>query len=115
MLFGEARAQPPIVAAERAGRRTATGMKKKRTTVWVVMHYEYSRLKGELLVDCLQFHVSSTRKKAEEFIRRTWVSSYSWWQIPPHVVGKERKGGKRMKREKEKVPGTNGTSTSSSL
>ena len=61
-------------------------MKTKRTTVWVVMHYEYSRLKGVILVDCLQFHVSSSRKRAEKYIRSRSVSSYSWWQIHPHVV-----------------------------
>src|SRR5262245_45189133 len=61
-------------------------MKKERSTVWVVMHYEYSRLKGVILVDCLQFHVSSTRRKAEKYIRDSLVASYSWWQIHPHVV-----------------------------
>jgi hypothetical protein len=61
-------------------------MKNRQKTVWVVMHYEYMRLKGQLLVSCLQSHVSSTRRKAEEYIRSSSVSPYSWWQVHPHVV-----------------------------
>jgi hypothetical protein len=61
-------------------------MRKKETIVWVVMHYEYRRINGELLADCLLSRVSSTRRKAEEFIRCCSVSSYSWWQIYPKVV-----------------------------
>jgi hypothetical protein len=37
-------------------------------------------------VDCVQFHVSSSLKKAEEYIRSIIVFPYSWWQIYPHVV-----------------------------
>jgi hypothetical protein len=61
-------------------------MRKKQKTVWVVMHYEIMGIPGALHVDCLQSHVSSTRKKAEKFIRDMWVYPFSWWQIHPHVV-----------------------------
>ena len=61
-------------------------MRKKQKKVWVVMHYEILGIPGALHVDCLQFHVASTRKKAEKFIRAMWVYPFSWWQIHPHVV-----------------------------
>lgn len=60
--------------------------KGKKPTVWVVMHYEFMRSKREVVVDSMQFHVSSSRRKAEEFIRKGSVDSWSWWQIHPHVV-----------------------------
>jgi hypothetical protein len=61
-------------------------MKKRRKTVWVVMHYEYTRTGDALVIDCLQFHVSSSLKKAEEYIRSWWVYPFSWWQVHPHLV-----------------------------
>src|SRR5690348_1832563 len=61
-------------------------MKKRRQTVWVVMHYEYRRFEGVMEVGCLLSHVSSTQKGAEAFICRCSVPSYSWWQLYPKVV-----------------------------
>ena len=55
--------------------------KRKRTTVWVIMHYE---IMFEDHIDSLQFHVSSTRKKTEEYIDNGGMAPYSWWQIHPH-------------------------------
>jgi hypothetical protein len=55
--------------------------KKKTITVWVIMHYE---IMFDDHIDSLQFHVSSTRKKAEEYIRKGCVAPYSWWQLHPH-------------------------------
>lgn len=61
-------------------------MKKRRKTVWVVMHYEYIRWGRSMLVDGVQFHVSTSLRKAEEFIRGMWVYPFSWWQIYPYVL-----------------------------
>jgi hypothetical protein len=60
--------------------------KRKPAKVWVVMHYEILGLKGRTRVDSMQFHVSSSRRKAEEYVRGIWVSPYSWWQVHPYVV-----------------------------
>jgi hypothetical protein len=57
--------------------------RKRRTTVWVVMHYEIFH--GER-VDSVQFHVSSSLKVAEEYMKRMHVAPYSWWQVHPHIV-----------------------------
>jgi len=55
--------------------------KKKR--VWVVMHYEITH---DYSADCLQFHVSSSLRKAEQYITRYWMVPWSWWQIYPYVI-----------------------------
>jgi len=47
------------------------------------MHYEFM-FEGTL--DCLQFHVSSSLKKAEKDIRESGVMPYSWWQVHPYVI-----------------------------
>lgn len=57
--------------------------KKNPVIVWVIMHYE---IMFDDHIDCLQFHVSSTRKKAEEYIHKSGVAPYSWWQIHPHQI-----------------------------
>jgi hypothetical protein len=56
--------------------------KKKPITVWVIMHYEVF----ENQIDCLQFHVSSSLKKAEAYFRVHHVAPYSWWQVHPYVI-----------------------------
>jgi hypothetical protein len=58
-------------------------MAKKKITVWVVMHYEYMFNEH---IDSVQFHVSSSLKRAEKYISKTFVAPYSWWQIHPHLV-----------------------------
>ncbi len=62
-------------------------MSRRKQTVWVVMHYEYM---GSSMEDCwldaLQFHVSSSLKKAEKYIQELRVDAHSWWQIHPHVL-----------------------------
>ncbi|HQR07610.1 MAG TPA: hypothetical protein PLN21_12350 [Gemmatales bacterium] len=57
--------------------------KRKRPIVWVIMHYE---IMFDDHIDSLQFHVSSTRKKAEEYIDNHGMSHYSWWQIHSHRI-----------------------------
>jgi hypothetical protein len=59
---------------------------RRKKTVWVVMHYEFTKLAREVFVDSVQFHVSSSRRRAEKYIRERWVCPYSWWQVHPHVV-----------------------------
>ncbi len=58
-------------------------MLKKKTIVWLVMHYEFM-FEGKL--DCLQFHVASTLKKAEIYVKKARVMPYSWWQVHPYVI-----------------------------
>jgi hypothetical protein len=61
-------------------------MKSRPGTVWVVMHYEILGIRPCVYVDALQFHVSSTLKRAERYIQQRWVYPFSWWQVHPHVV-----------------------------
>ena len=61
-------------------------MNKRRKTVWVVMHYEYIRWGGILLIDGVQFHVSSSLQMAEEYVRGVWVYPFSWWQVYPYIL-----------------------------
>jgi hypothetical protein len=61
-------------------------MRKRKRTVWVVMHYEIMGPADVPYIDSVQFHVSSSLKKAEAYVRATWVSAHSWWQVHPHVV-----------------------------
>ena len=58
-------------------------MKQKKTTVWVVMHYEYMFNEH---IDSVQFHVSSSLRKAEKYISESGVMPCSWWQVHPYVV-----------------------------
>jgi len=50
------------------------------------MHYEIMGRPESPHVDCIQFHVSSTRSKAETYVRAVSVASYSWWQVHPQSV-----------------------------
>jgi hypothetical protein len=61
-------------------------MSRRKQIVWVVMHYEIMGLPDSPHVDSVQFHVSSSLAKAEEYIRSHWVASHSWWQVHPHEV-----------------------------
>lgn len=61
-------------------------MKKVKQVIWVIMHYEVMGLPENSHIDSVQFHVSSSRKKAEEYIRSSGVASHSWWQVHPHLL-----------------------------
>lgn len=61
-------------------------MSQPKRTVWVVMHYEIMGLPEVPRVDSVQFHVSSSLERAEQYIRGTRTASHSWWQVHPHVV-----------------------------
>src|SRR5687768_11444766 len=50
------------------------------------MHYEIMGLPDDPRVDAIQFHVSSSLEKAEEYIRSSGVDAHSWWQVHPHEV-----------------------------
>jgi hypothetical protein len=50
------------------------------------MHYEFMGSPDVPQLDALQFHVSSSRKKAESYIRSCGVQSHSWWQVHPHTL-----------------------------
>ena len=57
--------------------------KAKKKIVWLIMHYEFFDDKH---IDCLQFHVSSTKKRAEAFITAVSVDAHSWWQVHPYIL-----------------------------
>jgi hypothetical protein len=60
---------------------------RAKKPVWVVMHYEIIGEEPNLYVDALQFHVASSLRKAEAYVRGPrGVASYSWWQVHPLVV-----------------------------
>jgi len=61
-------------------------MSRRTRTVWVVMHYEIMGLPASPWVDSVQFHVSSSLDRAEEYLRSLRVDAHSWWQVHPHVV-----------------------------
>jgi hypothetical protein len=61
-------------------------MGQRKRTVWVVMHYEIMGVPDAPRVDSVQFHVSSSLSKAEEYIRSVQVDAHSWWQVHPHAV-----------------------------
>jgi hypothetical protein len=56
---------------------------KRGTRVWVVMRYEIFH--GEV-VDSVEFHVASSLKAAERYMKQVHVAPYSWWQVHPYVV-----------------------------
>jgi hypothetical protein len=64
--------------------------KRKPVTVYVIMHYEY--FEGGH-IDCLQFHVASSLKKAEAYFKIVHVDPHSWWQVHPHVIDHNPKDG----------------------
>jgi hypothetical protein len=61
-------------------------MKQTKPTIWVIMHYEFIGLPQSPYIDSVQFHVSSSLKKAEKYIRDRVVDAHSWWQVHPHVL-----------------------------
>jgi hypothetical protein len=61
-------------------------VKKGKQIVWVIMHYEFMGLPMSPHIDSLQFHVSSSLQKAEEYVRGRGVDAHSWWQVHPHVL-----------------------------
>jgi hypothetical protein len=50
------------------------------------MHYEFMGLPNSPHLDSVQFHVSSTLKKAEKYMRIGSVAAHSWWQVHPHTL-----------------------------
>jgi hypothetical protein len=60
--------------------------RNRKQTVWVVLHYEIMGAPDSPRIDSLQFHVSSSLKKAERYIRSTGVDAHSWWQVHPYVL-----------------------------
>jgi hypothetical protein len=61
-------------------------MRKDKKIIWVIMHYEIMGLPDSPYVDSVQFHVSSSLKKAENYICSRGVQSHSWWQVHPHIL-----------------------------
>jgi len=50
------------------------------------MNYEFMGSSGSPRIDSVQFHVSSSLRKAEAYIRKHHVDAHSWWQVHPHVI-----------------------------
>jgi len=63
------------------------------------MHYEFMGPESPH-IDSIQFHVSSSLKKAEKYIRSSGVDSHSWWQVHPHPLDAD---GEEMQTEGDKV------------
>ncbi len=63
--------------------------RKMKATVWLIMHYEFM-FEGKL--DCMQFHISSSLKKAEVYVKKSGVMPYSWWQVYRYVVDEDGDG-----------------------
>jgi hypothetical protein len=61
-------------------------MKKRRKTVWVVMYHYFMRFEGEVIAENSLFHVASTKRQAEEYIRSRNPPSSSWWEIHPKIL-----------------------------
>jgi hypothetical protein len=49
--------------------------------VWVIIHCEIFHFGKEYVVDEMVFHVSSSKRKAESYVKEACVSSYSWWKV----------------------------------
>ncbi|MFT3881190.1 MAG: hypothetical protein QM703_16190 [Gemmatales bacterium] len=64
--------------------------KRNLCIVWVIMHYE---IMFDDHIDCMQFHIASSLKKAETYIKKSGVMSYSWWQVHPHRIDHDGKDG----------------------
>lgn len=54
--------------------------------LWVVIHCEIMQIGADPIVDEMVFHVSSTRRKAEEFVKERGVMPYSWWRVQRFTV-----------------------------
>lgn len=61
-------------------------MGPRKLTVWVVMHYEIMGLPESPRVDSIQFHVSSSLERAEQYVRTMSTDAHGWWQVHPHLV-----------------------------
>jgi hypothetical protein len=64
------------------------------------MHYEILGQLESPYIDSIQFHVSSSLKKAEKYIRSSFVDSHSWWQVHPHPLDAD---GEEAQTEGDKV------------
>jgi hypothetical protein len=61
-------------------------MAKKQATAWVLVHCEYMGTGPCIYVDSLVSHVSSSRRRAEAYVRDVHVDPYSWWELREFVV-----------------------------
>ena len=65
---------------------------RSKKFVWVVIHCEYVArgpgLDDDLLpfTDEMVFHVASTRRAAEKYVRVLHVSTHSWWKVEKRLV-----------------------------
>ncbi len=55
-------------------------------SVWVVLHCEYMRDPKHRVIDEMVFHVASSPRTAERFIKSRWVSPYSWWEVQRRLL-----------------------------
>ncbi|MBS0207623.1 MAG: hypothetical protein JSS27_01590 [Planctomycetes bacterium] len=67
-------------------RQSKKSNRKQGRQVWVVMHYEVLGPRRRPYFDALQFHVASSLKGAETWIRSVGVESHSWWQVHPYII-----------------------------
>jgi hypothetical protein len=50
------------------------------------MHYEFMGARRSPRLDSVEFHVSSSLRKAEKYVREHHVASHSWWQVHPYLL-----------------------------
>ena len=56
-------------------------MKPRKPVVWVVIHCEYLPREDLPYIDEMVFHVASSLKAAEHYLRPLHVDAYSWWKV----------------------------------
>jgi len=67
-------------------RRPRNAVVKKATQAWVVIHCEFMGTSDAPRMDEMVFHVASTRRAAERYIKSRFVSPFSWWQVQNYRV-----------------------------
>jgi hypothetical protein len=49
--------------------------------VWLVSHCEVFKVQPTFQIDEMPFHICSSLRRAEEYIRSLSMSDYSWWYL----------------------------------
>src|SRR5262249_41411584 len=61
-------------------------LSSKNGEVWVVIHCEIMQFGDTPVIDEMVLHVSSTKRRAERYIKGRSVMDYSWWKIQRYRV-----------------------------
>ncbi len=60
--------------------------RKQADGLWVVIHCEIMQFGSDPVVDEMVFHVSSSQRKAERYVKEGGVMPYSWWRVQRFVA-----------------------------